>query len=261
MGAPANPASASALRGVRGSRCATAGRCARTTLRDPLAGHEVTLGASDDDGQAWERAVGAASLPLAPSYAPRSPEPTPLHRAVRAHLQSFLEEARARSAHGVELPGFVEREFREYLGCGVLAHGFARVRCESCGDEHLVGFSCKRRGLCPSCTTRRAVDAAAHLVDAVLPQVPMRQWVLSLPIKVRWVLARRPVRDPRVHREAHGRAHHPRAPRAARGAPAAREGPRATPGGGGFLTRRAVLEGSARRGVRSGCDGRDERIC
>ena len=161
-------------------------------MRGPFAGHEVTLGTSDDDGQAWERAVGAASLPLAPSYAPRSPEHTPLHRAVRAHLLSFLEEARARSAHGVGLPGFVEREFREYLGCGVLAHGFARVRCGSCGDEHLVGFSCKRRGVCPSCTTRRAVDAAAHLVDAVLPQVPMRQWVLSLPIKVRWVLARRP---------------------------------------------------------------------
>ncbi|MDQ5979969.1 MAG: hypothetical protein QG602_2944, partial [Verrucomicrobiota bacterium] len=74
----------------------------------------------------------------------------------------------------------------------VLAHGFARVRCASCGDEDLVGFSCNRRGVCPSCTTRRAGDAAAHLVDAVLPQVPMRQWVLSLPIKVRWVLARRP---------------------------------------------------------------------
>lgn len=156
------------------------------------------MGASDDDGQAWERAVGAACRRLAPSYAPRSPEHTPLHRAVRAHLLSFLEEARARSAHGVGLPGFVEREFREYLGCGVLAHGFARVRCGSCGDEHLVGFSCKRRGVCPSCTSRRAVDAAAHLVDAVLPVAPMRQWVLSLPIKVRWMLARRPALVGRV---------------------------------------------------------------
>jgi len=26
----------------------------------------------------------------------------------------------------------VEREFARYLECGVLAHGFARVRCESC---------------------------------------------------------------------------------------------------------------------------------
>ena len=121
-----------------------------------------------------------------------------LHRVVREHLATFLEEARANSAHGYGLPGFVEREFREYLGCGVLARGFARVRCVSCGDEHLVGFSCKRRGVCPSCTSRRAVDAAAHLVDAVLPSVPMRQWVLSFPIKVRWVLARRPALVGRV---------------------------------------------------------------
>ncbi|MCC7112027.1 MAG: transposase [Deltaproteobacteria bacterium] len=121
-----------------------------------------------------------------------------LHRVVREHLATFLEEARARSAHGFGLPGFVEREFRDYLGCGVLARGFARVRCESCGDEHLVGFSCKRRGVCPSCTSRRAVDAAAHLVDAVLPLTPMRQWVLSFPIKVRWMLARRPALVGRV---------------------------------------------------------------
>jgi hypothetical protein len=32
----------------------------------------------------------------------------------------------------------------------VLAHGFARVRCESCKDELLVAFSCKGRGVCPS---------------------------------------------------------------------------------------------------------------
>ena len=150
------------------------------------------MAAIDDDGQAWERGVGAASAPLSPRYTPRSPEGTVLHRAVREHLATFLEDARAKSVHGFGLPGFVEREFREYLGCGVLARGFARVRCGSCGDEYLLGFSCKRRGVCPSCTSRRAVDAAAHLVDAMLPAVPMRQWVVSLPIKVRWVLARRP---------------------------------------------------------------------
>ena len=137
-------------------------------------------------------------MPLGAGYRPRSPEATVLHRVVREHLATFLEDARATSAHGFGLPGFVEREFREYLACGVLAHGFMRVRCGSCGDEHLVGFSCKRRGVCPSCTSRRAVDAAAHLVDAVLPVTPMRQWVLSLPIKVRWVLARRPALVGRV---------------------------------------------------------------
>jgi len=36
-----------------------------------------------------------------------------------------------------------EREFREFLMCGVFEHGVARFRCEGCGREHLVPFSCK----------------------------------------------------------------------------------------------------------------------
>lgn len=32
-------------------------------------------------------------------------------------------------------------------------------------------------------------EAAAHLVDHVLPAVPMRQWVLSLPFPLRYRLA------------------------------------------------------------------------
>ncbi|RKH67799.1 transposase zinc-binding domain-containing protein [Corallococcus llansteffanensis] len=43
----------------------------------------------------------------------------------------------------MKLPQYVERDFARYLECGVLAHGFARVRCESCKDELLVAFSCK----------------------------------------------------------------------------------------------------------------------
>jgi hypothetical protein len=32
-------------------------------------------------------------------------------------------------------------------------------------------------------------DTAAHLVDRVLPSVPVRQWVLSLPFSLRYRLA------------------------------------------------------------------------
>jgi len=28
----------------------------------------------------------------------------------------------------------VEKAFRKYLECGIFAHGFARVRCDDCGD-------------------------------------------------------------------------------------------------------------------------------
>lgn len=93
---------------------------------------------------------------------------------------------------GHPLPDFVEKEFKEYLKCGILAHGFLRVQCESCQNEHLVAFSCKRRGFCPSCGGRRMSETAIHLVDQVLPVKPIRQWVMSFPIQIRLLLAIRP---------------------------------------------------------------------
>src|SRR5262249_49096892 len=62
------------------------------------------------------------------------------------------------------LPAYVEREFYDYLQCGILAHGFLRLGCDTCKKELLVPFSCKRRGFCPSCAGRRMAQMAAHLV-------------------------------------------------------------------------------------------------
>jgi hypothetical protein len=100
--------------------------------------------------------------------------------------------AELRDADGRGLPRHIDRELAEYLRCGILAHGFARVRCSTCNDELLVAFSCERRGICPSCTARRMADTAAHLVDRVLPSAPYRQWVLSVPKPLRLRLARDP---------------------------------------------------------------------
>ncbi|REG19069.1 transposase-like zinc-binding protein [Archangium gephyra] len=108
-----------------------------------------------------------------------------LYAAVRDNLATLLAEA---SELGRGLPRYVERDFARYLECGVLTHGFARVRCVSCKDELLVAFSCKGRGVCPSCSAKRAHVTAAHLVERVLPHVPYRQWTLSFPHRVRWVL-------------------------------------------------------------------------
>ena len=52
---------------------------------------------------------------------------------------------------------------------GILAHGFARGRCAECEHDFLVAYSCKGRGICPSCNTRRMVETAAHLADHVIP--------------------------------------------------------------------------------------------
>jgi Transposase zinc-binding domain/Putative transposase len=72
------------------------------------------------------------------------------------------------------------------LLCGVFEAGFARFRCEDCAREHLVPLSCKGRGFCPSCGGRRMTERAAHLIDAVLPWVPVRQWVLTMPYRLRY---------------------------------------------------------------------------
>jgi Transposase zinc-binding domain/TIR domain len=69
-----------------------------------------------------------------------------------------------------------------------LAHGFARARFEECGHDFLIAFSCKGRGVCPSCNARRMAETAAHLVDQVFPPLPVRQWVLSVGKRLRYFL-------------------------------------------------------------------------
>ena len=57
---------------------------------------------------------------------------------------------------------------------------------------HLVAFSCKHRGFCPSCGARRMVESAAHLVDHVFPEAPVRQFVLTFRFLLRLLLPAEP---------------------------------------------------------------------
>jgi hypothetical protein len=122
---------------------------------------------------------------LAAVYRRRDPTATPLYPLVQHHLETFLAETTAADPDGYGVPQWVEDNFRAYLRCGILAHGFARIRCDACAAERLVAFSCKGRGVCPSCNARRMVEVAAHLTDHVLPPLPLRQWVFSLPKRIR----------------------------------------------------------------------------
>jgi ribosomal protein S27E len=115
---------------------------------------------------------------IGPAYRPRQAERTVLYEVLAEHLEPFL--ARVAQA-GAGLPAFVRRELRRFLEC-IRAHGFMRVRCPDCRNEMAVPFSCKGRGFCPSCGGRFMAQTAAHLVDRVLPDVPYRQWVLTLPL-------------------------------------------------------------------------------
>jgi hypothetical protein len=155
-----------------------------TTRASPRRVHD-TAAAPDQASGRGHTSVGSAA---SSRYEPRDPARTVLHQLVRAHLETFLA-ATAVSSDDAALPFFVVKEFRDFLGCGALGRGFARFRCGECAFERLVPFSCKRRGICPSCGGRRMTAQAAHLVDAVLPQVPCRQWVLTLPYRLRYILA------------------------------------------------------------------------
>ena len=134
------------------------------------------------------RGAGTAITPRPRSYEPRCPAQGALYQIVRDHFEIFRAQA-ASLRDGEGLPRFVEQEFRDFLQCGWLAGGFARFRCGDCGLDRLVPFSCKGRALCPSCGGRRMAERAAHLLDRVFPDVPVRQWVLSLPYRLRYQLA------------------------------------------------------------------------
>jgi len=127
-------------------------------------------------GRPSQRAPDGVSL----HYEQHRPEQTTLYCLVQQHAASFIAHTEANT--GSELPRFITDEFDAFLECGILAHGILRLRCGECGHDRLLALSCKRRGFCPSCGARRMSQTAAHLVDHVIPHVPVRQWVLSLPI-------------------------------------------------------------------------------
>lgn len=109
-------------------------------------------------------------------YAPRPTATSDLVGIVAEHLPAFLE----RLEHdGGALPAFVTDELQGLLRCGAFEYGFVQLLCTRCGDELRVPFSCKGRGVCPSCIGRRMCQTAANWIAQLLPEVPYRQWVLS----------------------------------------------------------------------------------
>lgn len=103
------------------------------------------------------------------------------------HARQELEyawEERFQQQYGV-LRDEVLHVLDEYLNCGLLEHGAARVYCDSCRHSLLVAFSCKKRGVCPSCSKKRAVKFAEHLYHEVLEDVPTRHVVFSIPKRLR----------------------------------------------------------------------------
>ena len=62
----------------------------------------------------------------------------------------------------------------EYLGCGDLHEGFARVHCPDCGHNIFVAFSCKQRCICPSCHQKRSLVTAINIAEHIAAPVAHR---------------------------------------------------------------------------------------
>ena len=118
-------------------------------------------------------------------YKPRRPEKTVFFQVVKKYYKTWVKKS---EKEGKKIPFHVHREFRNFIKCGVLAHGFACARCSACHHEFLIGFSCKCRGICPSCTTRDMAEIAARIRENVIGQIPIRQWVISFPKRIRYYL-------------------------------------------------------------------------
>ncbi|MCH8948479.1 MAG: transposase zinc-binding domain-containing protein [Acidobacteria bacterium] len=145
-------------------------------LRESLHAHrhgnfgEAPRLASPPPGPGW------TALPHV--YRPRRPRASPLYRLLEDHFAEFSTVYDERFAHryGYWRPVIAE-VVEKYLACGILEHGFARVRCGACKHEYLLAFSCKCRYFCPSCHAKRLALWGLWLEETLLADVPHRLMV------------------------------------------------------------------------------------
>jgi hypothetical protein len=71
---------------------------------------------------------------------------TQAYRVLADHFEMLerVHEERFEPTHG-PLRRAARAAVGLFLDCGLLEHGFARVRCETCRAESLVAFRCKGR--------------------------------------------------------------------------------------------------------------------
>lgn len=103
-------------------------------------------------------------------YKPRNPQKSPLYQLVEDYYEIFERcyDERFEQKYGFWRPIVWER-LEKFLECGVPHNGFARVRCDDCGEEYLLPFSCKSRCLCPSCDNqRRALEFGERVIEKII---------------------------------------------------------------------------------------------
>jgi hypothetical protein len=119
-------------------------------------------------------------------YRPRNAQASPLYRLVEDHFDKLerVWEARYEREHGFWRP-VVRQVVEQFLECGDLRCGFARLWCPTCRKDLLLPWSCRRRCFCPSCHQKRTLLFAEHVDEEVLGDLPVRQYVVTIPKMLR----------------------------------------------------------------------------
>jgi hypothetical protein len=72
-------------------------------------------------------------------YRPRRPEKTVLHEAVKKHFSMWHRNYENTAQK--QVPLYIDHAFQKYLGCGILAKGFACAHCDGCHKDLIIPFS------------------------------------------------------------------------------------------------------------------------
>jgi hypothetical protein len=78
--------------------------------------------------------VSGRQAPAPGVYRRHRPETTALYEVVRDNLET-LYGAIDDGAIAVRIPKHARKELEAYLDCGLLCRGFARLRCQGCGES------------------------------------------------------------------------------------------------------------------------------
>ena len=119
-------------------------------------------------------------------YRCRKPQYSSYYQCIEDNYEMFerVYERKYQLKYGYLRP-IVAKVIYQYLDCGILHNGFARVKCKTCNHEYLLAFSCKRRHFCPSCHAKRVAEFGEFTCSNVLKNVPHRHFVFSIPKIIR----------------------------------------------------------------------------
>lgn len=111
-------------------------------------------------------------------------QPGQLQTILRDHWQSV--QPKLARKFPAEVAQSIETAVEKTLRCRTQQNGFARYRCQDCGQSHTLCFSCKSR-FCPVCGRARAAQAAQNASGRLL-NVRHRHLTFCVPAELRALL-------------------------------------------------------------------------